>query len=336
MEPLTLALLGSAGYYLWEKKKNPAWSPLAWLTRSPLDKHAALDAIKVSSVPTPGSAAALDPGMTTDQVKQVNDALTMQTDAAKISAMATALRALGLESSANALAAKAVAIDEAKALGATDAEIHAEQLQASAGHLPAPRVGWGTPFLVGVRSGFGRQFQPRRNDRAVSTRRQAVQSGRRRFVGPQYGHPQYGHPQHGHPWQGHEHHRRHFVEPEPEPAPDFEPELHHHHHHHHPEPEVPIHGYVTSGEEELFYAGAIPYSGNGLVAEFPNGPVQGQVPWADPYYPGAYGGYGGFEGYGGYGGGREGYGGWPQHHYHGWNPYQHHGWNPYQHHGRWH
>lgn len=120
MEPLTLLVLGGASYYLYKKKENPAWSPLSWLLSSPFDKHVALEAVKVTSVPTPGPAVALDPNMTTDQVKQVNDALMTETDAQKIAAQAKALADLGHDSSANALHAKAAAIHEAKALGADD------------------------------------------------------------------------------------------------------------------------------------------------------------------------------------------------------------------------
>jgi hypothetical protein len=153
MEPLTLILLGAGGYFVYKKNENPEWSPLTWLCSSPYDKHVALERVKVASVPTPAVTVALDPGMSTDQVKQVNHSLTTETDHEKIKAHADALDALGHTSSAAALGAKAQAVGEAKAHGASDAEIHGKQIEAQA---PAPAVGWG-PYASGADAVFGTQ-----------------------------------------------------------------------------------------------------------------------------------------------------------------------------------
>jgi peptidoglycan hydrolase-like protein with peptidoglycan-binding domain len=130
MKPLTLLILGGGAYYLYEKGKNPEWSPFAWFA-SPGERHVALEKVKVASVPTPSPTVALDPGMSTDQVKQVNAALTTETDPVKIAAHGRALADLGHESSAAALAAKAKAVGQAKAKGASDSEIHKKQLEAA-------------------------------------------------------------------------------------------------------------------------------------------------------------------------------------------------------------
>jgi hypothetical protein len=342
MEPVTLLVLGGAGYYLYEKKKNPSWSPLRWLFSSPLEKHAALESVKTTSVPTPGPAVALDPGMTSDQVHQVNDALMTETDAVKITALAKALSDLGFASSASALAAKAASIQEAKALGASETDIAKQQIQASATPAVAsPRVGWGSwgegwggwepawryhselaheayenaAHLDAMSHWVGaarrRVAEPRGRVAESGFGRQPGFGGRRRYVAPEH---HFGHRRHYVPW----------PEPEPEPLPEPEPEFipvpEHHHHHHEPPPEPIIHGYVTSGlDDGAVFAGVIPYSGGGLVAEYPSGPQTGQVPWAEypqqQYYPREdwYGG-----GWGGGWGGGYGYGHPWHHHHHRW------------------
>jgi len=98
----------------------------------------------------------------------------------------------------------------------------------------------------------------------------------------------------GHPgWGEHPGYRRHHVEPLPEAWP------HHHHRHHHeelppppppPEEDSITPGIVTSGD---VFAGVIPYSGGGLVAEYPNAPQQyAQQPYygqyAQPYLEDPY------------------------------------------------
>lgn len=142
IKPLTAVVLGGVAYYVYEKNKNPTWSPLRWLFSSPFEKHAALEAVKITSVPTPDATVALDMGMSTDQVKQVNQTLTTETDPKQIAAHAKALSDLGHGNSAKAVAAKAVAVNEAKALGATDADIHTKQVEAVEAVPNAVKTGW--------------------------------------------------------------------------------------------------------------------------------------------------------------------------------------------------
>ncbi len=142
MGPLAIVALGGVIYYVYEKQKNPAWSPFARLLATPVDKVVALEKVKVTSVPTPSPTVALDPHMTTDQVKQVNRTLSSETDPKKIAAHAIALGAAGHDNSAMALAAKASAVGEAKAMGAHDIDIHGKQIEAAAAtpseHVPVP------------------------------------------------------------------------------------------------------------------------------------------------------------------------------------------------------
>jgi hypothetical protein len=150
MQPLTFLLLGGLGYYGYKKYQNPLWSPLTSLCASPHDKVLALEKVKVTSVPTPALSVALDPNMTTNQVHEVNTTLVSEIDPHKIAAHADVLHDLGHTQSANALTAKANAVGEAMALGASDADIHKKQLEAVAG---PSIVGWG-PYATGYRPGF--------------------------------------------------------------------------------------------------------------------------------------------------------------------------------------
>src|SRR5271170_6450592 len=142
MGPLAIILIGGVGYYIYEKEKNPAWSPFTRLLSTPVDKVVALEKVKVTSVPTPSPTVALDPHMTTDQVKQVNQTLASETDPKKIAAHAIALSAAGHDNSSMALAAKANAVGEAKATGANDVDIHLKQIEAARAapfdHAPVP------------------------------------------------------------------------------------------------------------------------------------------------------------------------------------------------------
>lgn len=142
MGPLAIVALGGVIYYIYEKEKNPAWSPFTRLLSTPVDKVIALEKVKVTSVPTPSPTVALDPHMTTDQVKQVNQTLSSETDPKKIAAHAIALGAAGHDNSALALAAKANAVGEAKAMGAHDVDIHSKQIEAAratpSDHVPVP------------------------------------------------------------------------------------------------------------------------------------------------------------------------------------------------------
>jgi len=180
MKPITLAILAAAGYYVYEKNKNPQWYPFASILAHPHEKIIALEKVKVTSVPTPHEGAALDPNMTTELVKQVNATLSHETDPHKIAAHAEALHDLGHTSSANALAAKANAVGEAKALGADDVDIHREQIAAV-----TPEVaGWG-PVAVGYGPAIvgNRGFLPSDNAEPHGHARHPVQGRGRGPVG---------------------------------------------------------------------------------------------------------------------------------------------------------
>jgi hypothetical protein len=128
----TWIVLGGATYALYQRSKNPSWNPLTALCATAADKHLALEKVKVASVPTPSTSVALDPNMSTDQVKQVNQTLTNETEPNKIVAHAQALQQLGHDNSARALHAKAEAVGEAKTAGASDDEVHKKQIEAVA------------------------------------------------------------------------------------------------------------------------------------------------------------------------------------------------------------
>ena len=142
MGPIPILILGGVVFYLYEKDKNPAWSPFARLLATPVDKVVALEKVKVTSVPTPSAAMALDPNMSSAEVEQVNSVLTTETDPKKIAAHAIAHDAFGNDNSARALAAKANAVAQAKAMGASDVDIHKKQIEAAAETPPAAAVGW--------------------------------------------------------------------------------------------------------------------------------------------------------------------------------------------------
>lgn len=126
------ALALGVGFAVYKRRENPAWTPWSALLSSPHDKAIALEKVKITSVPTPHETAALDPGMSTDQVKQVNASLSNETDMQKLANHAVALSALGHDNSAAAVAAKTVAIGQAKAAGAKDADLHVKQVEAAA------------------------------------------------------------------------------------------------------------------------------------------------------------------------------------------------------------
>jgi hypothetical protein len=193
MQPLTFLILGGLGYYGYKKIQNPIWSPLTSLCASEHDKALALEKVKITSVPTPAATAALDPGMTTDQVHQVNTTLTVETDPQKIAAHADALHDFGHVQSAAALRAKADAALEAKALGASDTELHRKQIEAVAG---TSIVGWG-PYAVGLTPW-------QQIDAAAAAKRRALAHGRGQ-QGQGHGQAQHGraHEQYG---RGHQQH----------------------------------------------------------------------------------------------------------------------------------
>jgi len=146
------ALALGVGYSVYKRRENPAWTPWSALLSSTRDKVLALEKVKVTSVPTPHETAALDPGMSTDQVKQVNHSLSSETDMHKLANHAVALSALGHDNSAAAVAAKTVAIGEAKATGAKDADVHVKQVEAAA--VPISPAAVATGFWGG-HGGFG-------------------------------------------------------------------------------------------------------------------------------------------------------------------------------------
>jgi hypothetical protein len=137
------ALALGVGYSVYKRRENPAWTPWGALLSSTRDKVLALEKVKITSVPTPHETAALDPGMSTDQVKQVNHALSNETDMKTLANHAVALSALGHDNSAAAVAAKTVAIGEAKAAGAKDADLHVKQVEAAAVPLPPTAIATG-------------------------------------------------------------------------------------------------------------------------------------------------------------------------------------------------
>lgn len=125
-----LLLLGIPAFALFKKHRNPHWTPFSTLFATPRDLNAALERVRITSVPTPALTSALDPGMSSEQVKAVNVMLTSETDQAKISNEAKHAKALGFHNTSKALDAKASAVGHAKAKGATDDDIHKEQLAA--------------------------------------------------------------------------------------------------------------------------------------------------------------------------------------------------------------
>lgn len=146
------ALALGVGYTVYRRRENPAWTPWSALLASTHDKVLALEKVKVTSVPTPHETAALDPGMSTDQVKQVNASLSNETNMQKLANHAVALSALGHDNSAAAVAAKTVAIGEAKATGAKDADLHVKQVEAAA--VPISPAAVATGFW-GAHGGWG-------------------------------------------------------------------------------------------------------------------------------------------------------------------------------------
>jgi hypothetical protein len=130
---ILLGALGvGTGIAFWEKSKNPSWTPFSTLFSTPAHLRDALARVRFTSVPTPTPTSALDPGMSTEQVHHVNSVLTTETDPAKIHDHADAAGKLGFANTSKALTAKAEAVGQAKAAGATDADVHKEQLAAGA------------------------------------------------------------------------------------------------------------------------------------------------------------------------------------------------------------
>jgi murein L,D-transpeptidase YcbB/YkuD len=132
---LPLALIGLGGltaYGVYEKRKNPSWTPFSTLFATPRELAARLFHVRQTSVPTPSPAAALDPGMTPQQVHAANLVLTAETHPVVLHQHAKAARSAGFPNTASAIKAKAEAVGEAKAAGASDADIKREQAAATA------------------------------------------------------------------------------------------------------------------------------------------------------------------------------------------------------------
>ncbi len=141
-----LFLLGLPAFALWRKHRNPHWTPFSTLFATPRELNAALSRVRFTSVPTPALTSALDPGMTSEHVKSVNVTLASETDHGKIKEEAKNAKALGFHNTSKALEAKADAIGQAKAKGATDEDIHRAQLAAQSQQAPSAAVthaaGW--------------------------------------------------------------------------------------------------------------------------------------------------------------------------------------------------
>ncbi len=132
MIPIVLVVLGGGTVYaLVEKHHNPSWTPFSTLFATPRKLREALDRVRITSVPTPATTTALDPGMSSHQVAHVNAVLQLETDPKTIHDHATAAAKVGLSNTSKALTAKAEAVGQAKAAGATDADLHKEQLAAA-------------------------------------------------------------------------------------------------------------------------------------------------------------------------------------------------------------
>jgi len=193
-------LLGLPLLAAWKKHENPYWTPFSTLFATPLQLNAALSRVRLTSVPTPAITSALDPGMTSQHVKSVNVTLTSETDPSKIMTEAKNAHALGFTNTSKALQAKANAVGDAKAKGATETDIHQQQLAAQSAQPPSAAVthaaGW---------DGFG-----------IEHRRHGE------FGDPfhHYREHEFAAPPEGAPW---------MWGSQPQPQPPMWP--HHHHHH---------------------------------------------------------------------------------------------------------
>lgn len=205
-------LLGGTALALWKKHENQHWTPFSSLFATPRHLNEALAHVRFTSVPTPNATSALDPGMSSEQVKSVNVVLTSEIAPAKIKEEAKNAKSLGLANTAKALEAKAAAVGEAKARGATDEEIHREQLAASSAQPPTAAVthaagydGFGFDHHRGY-GGFGGWEQQQHHH---------------------HHHPEFGGEQGGEmPWW--------MLQQQQQPMMPMQPH-HHHHHHHRPE-----------------------------------------------------------------------------------------------------
>lgn len=110
-------------------------------------KAAASDALRAASKTTPHPTLGLDPGMTAADVSRVNHALQQGTDSGGLFALAGDLLNQGHATSAQAVAAKAQAVDAAKVSGLSDDDIFHAMM--TAGTTPVTTVGPITPNNVG-------------------------------------------------------------------------------------------------------------------------------------------------------------------------------------------
>jgi len=140
---LTIAVIGGTAYALYKKNRNPYWTPLSTLFATPHELREALQHVRVTSVPTPTPAAALDPGMSPDQAQAVNAVLVTETDEKKLADHAEAAKSAGLSNSGKAIEAKANAVANAKAKGASETDIKKEQVAAAVSSTAPTTTGWG-------------------------------------------------------------------------------------------------------------------------------------------------------------------------------------------------
>jgi hypothetical protein len=188
-------LIAATALGLWKRHENPHWTPFSTVFATPRQLNEALERVRFTSVPTPTPTAGLDPGMSSDQVQSINVTLSSETDIGKIHQEAATAKALGLENTSKALKAKADAVAAAKAKGATDTDVHKEQLAATAAQ-PSAAVTHAAGFEWGRRD-------HRRDDRGGDQQQLSPWQLMQLYQNMQGGQM---------PMQHHHHHRHHEMD----------------------------------------------------------------------------------------------------------------------------
>ncbi len=135
MAPLVMLLLGGTAVAVYKKTVDPSWSPISSLLATPSALRAALARVRHTSVPTPDPTSALDPNMTSAHVDAANKMLVHEVSHVALREFAQVADKMGFTNTAHAVNAKADAVADAKAVGASDADV------AQAAVAPT-RVGW--------------------------------------------------------------------------------------------------------------------------------------------------------------------------------------------------